>query len=429
MAKTGAATPNTSRIIGIDILRGYAMINVVLYHLWDDIRFLPYPPNWFYEQLGGRIRNGEWSSIPTSLLDIVMRGGFIIATFMMLTGLSLYMATARKGGGIDRLVFWRRRLRQLLVPYWFAIAMVMVVICGIALLQMALHGHGFAYQYHHVTQARWTYVAPGRWELLASIAVLPRAVRSEWLMVPPSVMWFVVLFVQYYLLFPFLAPLLKRFGPARFLLGALAITATAKVALIFFAGGLDHDPAKYLNHSMAIFRGFEFALGMALGYVLVHHRERLTQLVSPPRTIAVLVTTGLALIIAGTMMDDRATYHSAIAAPIIISGVALIALPLITKPAGRLEASAPARLFAWAGLYSYSILIANEPLRLIASFLRVEEIPTGLWWLYLAAYMPATLMLAKPLAPFLGLAPGRRTYSHQEAPAAAQREALATSSA
>jgi peptidoglycan/LPS O-acetylase OafA/YrhL len=273
-------------MIGIDILRGYAMINVVLYHLWDDIRFLPYAPNWYYEQLGWRIRDGEWSSIPTSLLDIVMRGGFIIATFMMLTGLSLYMATARKGGVLDVPTFLRRRLRQLLVPYWFALGMVMVVICSIAVLQMALHGQGFAYQYHHVTQARWSYIAPGRWELMASILVFPRALRSEWLMVPPSVMWFVVLFVQYYLLFPLLLPVLNRFGPPRFLLGALAVTVTAKLVLISAVGGLDQDPAKFLNHSMAIFRGFEFTLGMSLGYLFVHERARLTALVSPRGTVA-----------------------------------------------------------------------------------------------------------------------------------------------
>jgi hypothetical protein len=148
------------------------------------------------------------------------------------------------------------------VPYWFSVAMVMAVIVCIALLQYAVHGGGLLYQYHHVTEAKHADVAPGRWQLIAMVTVVPRLFKDQWLQAPPNVMWFVVLILQYYVLFPVLRSLLHAAGPARFLAVALATTLLAKLLLITFVGGIDHDPAGYLNHCLAPFRLFEFALGM-----------------------------------------------------------------------------------------------------------------------------------------------------------------------
>jgi hypothetical protein len=148
------------------------------------------------------------------------------------------------------------------VPYWFSVAMVMAVIVCIALLQYAVHGGGLLYQYHHVKEAKHADVAPGRWQLIAMVTVVPRLFKDQWLQAPPNVMWFVVLILQYYVLFPVLRSLLHAAGPARFLAVALATTLLAKLLLITFVGGIDHDPAGYLNHCLAPFRLFEFALGM-----------------------------------------------------------------------------------------------------------------------------------------------------------------------
>ena len=93
-----------------------------------------YPAGWFYLRFAGHVRHGDWSSVPTSLLDALISADFRVPMFMMLSGISLYLAAARKGAVIDRLAFFRRRLRQLLVPYWFSVAMVFVVVCVFALL-------------------------------------------------------------------------------------------------------------------------------------------------------------------------------------------------------------------------------------------------------------------------------------------------------
>jgi peptidoglycan/LPS O-acetylase OafA/YrhL len=410
----GDGGPSFGRLVGVDILRGYAILGVVLFHLWDDIRNLDRPASWFYMRLGERIHDGAWSRVPTSLLDAFLAAEYRVPMFMMLSGVSLYMAAARKSGPLNRLSFYHRRLRQLLIPYWFAVALAFVVVCVIAVLQYAMHGQSLLYQYHHVTEARVYDVAPGTWSFIISLTLVPRLFSTGWGDAPPAVMWFVVLHVQYYLLFPFLYVLLNRHKPVPFLLAAFVVTVAAKTALIAGAGGIDRGLAAHLNQTVSIFRVFEFALGMSLGYVLVHHRDRLREAVSAPRTIVAVVAAGLLCVIGGNLIDDGSRYYGAVAAPIVIFGILMMVVPLIVKRPGRIEATAPLRGLAWVGPLSYAVLIANEPLRLIASFLRVEEIPTGLWWLYLVTYVPLTLILARPLASFLGI--GRRTPTAQRMP-------------
>ena len=55
---------------------------------------------------------------------------------------------------------------------------------------------------------------------------------------------------------------------------------------------------------------------------------------------------------------------------------------------------------------SYAILIVNDAMRLVASQLRLEDLPGLLWWTFLVAvYVPASIALAWPLARVLGLFP------------------------
>ncbi len=424
--------PSLDRIAAIDILRGFAIIGVVLNHLWDDIRNHAVPAHWYYARVGWDVRDGEWSRVPTALFEAILRGGYLVPLFMMLSGLSLYMATARKPDSLDIPTFYRRRFRQLIVPYWFAVVLTLSTIIAIAIIQVALHGGGFAYQYHHVTEGRYDYIAPGHWELVASVLLIPRAFSSEWLSSPPPLMWFVVPILQYYLLFPFLLRLIGRIGVARFALTAFAATIAARLALIVFVGPIGDNPARYFAHAFVPFRFFEFALGMSLGYLLVHHRERLREIISRPAIIALMVVAGFAMEITGVLVDERDAYIGAVGAPIVVLGVALLVLPMMLAPARRLEVSAPGRLLAWVGPLSFAVLIASEPIRLVASLLRVEQVPTAFWWLFLVLYFPMTFFLARPIARLLGLgrqAKPARPPAATDAPMATSDDALATAPA
>ena len=118
-----------------------------------------------------------------------------------------------------------------------------------------------------------------------------------------------------------------------------------------------------------------------------------------------LIVGGIAAVITGLLLDERGGYVAVFGTPIVIAGAGAALLPLLHKRPGALEASAPARLFAWVGPMSYAVLIANEPLRLVGSFLLVEGVSGVAWWMFLVAYVPITLAIARPLAGFLGLLP------------------------
>jgi len=114
---------------------------------------------------------------------------------------------------------------------------------------------------------------------------------------------------------------------------------------------------------------------------------------------------GLALFIAGNMIDGVETGHRVILiTPAIALGMSLFFLPLITKAPGRIEAWAPGRLLAWVGVISYTVLIVNEPLRSVTHTMTVENAPLGWQVLWVGVlYIPLTLLVARPLAVLLGL--------------------------
>jgi peptidoglycan/LPS O-acetylase OafA/YrhL len=413
------AGPSAGRNSGINIVRGYLIIGVVLVHLWADIRYTDVRNHEYYVRFGERLVGGEWTRLPTSILDVLFSGGYLIPSFMMLSGLSLYLSTTRHGGIADVGAWMFRRMRLLFVPYWFGVGLVAATIVAIALVQMALHGDTLLYQLKHVTMSKYDYALQGRWEAVATITVIPRAFNYHWLMVPPGILWFVILLAQYYLVFPLLFRGMQRLGAARFVLIALAATVTAKLLLIAFVGALDTQPARHINHVFIPFRWYEFALGMGVGYLLANQREVMRARIGPPAVIAAAALLGLSMEVTGMLLDDRSSAVSAIAAPIVVSGMTLVYLPLFVKEPGRLEATWPALFFAMCGPLSYAIVIANEPLRLVASFLRVEDVPTAFWWAYLVAYIPLTVLLAKPIAALLGIGP--RPAPRTDAPEASGR--------
>src|SRR5262245_47216489 len=114
-----ATAASATRNVGINIVRGFLIIGVVLDHLWSDIRYTAIRNHEYYVRFAERTLGGEWSRLPTSLLDVVFSGGYLIPSFMMLSGTSLYLSTAKYGGIADLGHWLYRRMRLLFVPYWF----------------------------------------------------------------------------------------------------------------------------------------------------------------------------------------------------------------------------------------------------------------------------------------------------------------------
>lgn len=145
-----AAKPDTratGRIVSIDMLRGLAILWVIIFHLWIDINLVALPPADYYHIAWDRVADGAWNSVGTALIDAIARIGFQgVPLFMMLSGLALYMSAARSGGTGPVVPYYIARLRRLLVPYWAGFALCFAAVCGIALLRVWLDGGSFADQ-------------------------------------------------------------------------------------------------------------------------------------------------------------------------------------------------------------------------------------------------------------------------------------------
>lgn len=409
------------RLVAIDILRGLAIMWVVLFHLWGDLEFFPGAPQVYYEQLTNQVRDGAGAwPVFTAFTDLLLRLGFQgVPLFMIISGISLTIAAHRAGDALRWRTFLLQRFRKLLVPYWMGVALTYAVIAGIAWRQAELGSGSFSDQFTGgVTISRATVISIDWNVAIASVALVPRLARAEWFFAPQLALWFVGLIAQYYLLFPVLLFIMRRLGVLPFLLLTLAITVGANAWIIDQYGAPEFK--FYLVTGWAPFRLFEFTFGMAVGWLLVApDARRWLSLARNPLLIFGALAIGFAAHTAGDLMIGRWTvrYWQSLALPLSTLGLGLLVLPLLVKPESRVDRTLPIRALTTIGVMSYAVLIVNDPMRIVASQLRVEGVSDVVWWTFLAAiYLPLSIALAWPLAHLLGLMPKRA--SRRRAPAA-----------
>lgn len=417
---------DSGRLPSIDILRGIAIMWVVLFHIWGDIKFFPGAPKNYYQSLIDQARDGAGAwRVFTAFTDVIFRIGFEgVPLFMMISGLSLTVAAYRAGGSLNWPRFFVQRFRKLLLPYWAGVAMTFGVIALIAWRQLQLEGGTFNDHFTGgVTISMLTPVTIDRGVVFASIALVPRLLDDRWFFAPQLALWFVGLLAQYYLLFPLLFIIMKRIGVIAFLLLTFAITAGSN----WWA--LDQYAILELRFRLvtgwAPFRLIEFTAGMAMGWLLVApEAERWLRLARRWFVVVPVLVLGLVAHTAGDLMIGNWSLGSwqALALPLATAGLALLALPLVVKRPGRLTLSVPARAIATVGVMSYGILIMSDAMRLVASQIRVEQPPDAVWWTFLVAvYVPASVILAWPLCRVFGLMPlpARRAAEPATRPVAA----------
>ena len=405
-----AVRPANVRIVAIDVVRGLAILWVILYHLWTDVHsFEVGTVSSRFHAVPDAIADLDPVGTAEAIFHAVLRVGYLgVPLFMILSGLSLTLAALRREFDLRSApAFLRWRLRRVMVPYWFGWAYTIACFALIALWQVIQFGRfGFLHYWwegtltipHRAGEFVSNPLAGGN--IWAGLLLVPRILRDEWQFAPEGSLWFVLLIVQYYLLFPFLLVALRRVGAALFLTGTLVVTLVSLNLVLAIDGNLSR--LHRVLDMGAPFRLFEFGLGMTAGYLLTLRPALVRQAARGVVALPLAVGGGALVVIGSTMRLDTPALSGTIVQPMVALGLSLLFLPLAFKRPGRLERGGPGRAVAWVGVISYAVLIANEPLRDVTLRLRLQQSSFDFVWVWLL-YLPLTFAIAWPVARFLGL--------------------------
>ena len=339
--------PDRGRLSGLDGLRGFAALYVLLGHCW----LLSYP--------GFPANHGPYWS------GSLMFGHLAVVFFLVVSGFSLAVGPARAGwrlpGGVG--LFARRRAWRILPPYWAALAFSLIVAWMIVP------------QPHSVSPPASTVAVYGL--MLQDVAVAPT---------PNGAFWSIAVEAELYVVFPLLLLLRRRLGgPAMVALATLPVVALG-LLVPRVASVSPVDKLSWLTPQLAPL----FALGLAGAGVLVA-RERIRRLPWPWLAALAAVPVLAVVIGAGTVWTVRHYFWIDLAiAPALV--MLLVAVSTGRPPAlVRLLDTGPVK---GLGRFSYSLYLVHLPIVVAVSRTLTghDLVPRGL------PLFLVTLVVAVPLS-------------------------------
>ena len=416
-AHAPAAPAQGGRLVSIDILRGLAILWVILFHLWADMTHHLDRGDLFVAVREQMYDGKPWLALRTAGEVLLSQGNLGVALFMMLSGLSLTLNAYRR----DEPPIWHgyvTRFRRVVPVYWAGFFLFLATIAAIALIQTLLDGHSYGYQWSHVTVAAEAPVRVGWADAMWALSIFAWVFRDKpdvtngvlTLPAPVNSLWFVQLLLAYYLLFPFALRLERRIGPWNFALVGVALAVGARAAFVPWShDGLDPLYAVRYLWALFPFRLSEFFLGMSLGHLLATRHDDVGAWLRRGVDTAGFVALGVALVVTGLLLAAKGDVQLIASDVVVHAGLALVIMPLLFKAPGRLETSVVARALVSLGVVSFTALIVNDMMRYVASFLRTEHVSGPAWWFFLVVvYVPGGTLLAYPLASAFGLLPSQR---------------------
>jgi peptidoglycan/LPS O-acetylase OafA/YrhL len=344
--------PDRPRLAGLDGLRGFAALYVLLDHCW----LLTYP--------GFPHDNGPW------WLGWLMFGHLAVVFFLVVSGFSLGVGPARAGWRLGSTArYARRRAWRILPPYWAALVFSLVVAWAITP------------QPHSGPPTAGTVAVYGL--LLQDLAVVPT---------PNGAFWSIAVEAELYVVLPLLLLLRRRLGAAGTL--ALATLPVVGLGLLGLAATPPTDKLTGLTPQLAPL----FALGLvAAGITVAGPRVRrlpwpwLAALAAAP-VIALAAATG------SVWTADHFFWIDLALGP----AMALLLVAVTTGrpvPLVRLLDTRPVRAL---GSFSYSLYLIHLPVVTVVSRTigRHHLVSPGLptFFLTFAIAVPAALLLARGFA-------------------------------
>ena len=358
----GEVVPVMKRLLWIDITKGLAILWVVYFHFFKtyaDSAPSPMAGNF----IAGVAGEHGWDSIGSAIQTVakvvwyaISGCGFhAVGLFIIISGWSLAAATAKREAKapIEWGAWYRSRFIRLYPMYWLAHLVYLV----------------------SPFQER---LEPIDWRFLISLTGLRFIDISMNFMYLNAAWWYFSMLIQLYLLFPLLYLGMRKLGLTGFLLVAFAVGFGTRYLLI----NVWHAEGQWILGGIALSRLPEFALGIVLGMLHLHHAERVEKWL--------LGGTGLVL---GLVLYYFAPFFYSGPTPYVLADLwtGTCCFLAVVGVSGLLEKwSLAAKWIGLVGLFSYGVYLIHQPY-VIWLGLRIRELPP---WAFLAICVPVLIALS-----------------------------------
>jgi peptidoglycan/LPS O-acetylase OafA/YrhL len=356
-ALTGGATMSDhGRLASIDVLRGLAVLAVIVSHLPYSNALSSTPDTL-----------GLHAALPGSVTQWTQFGQYGVHLFLVLSGFCIHLRWVRSAtpdAQIDFWPFWKRRLRRLYPPYFVAL---------IATLFALFVFHGvLGGTWHGGVAAAFGYGSSQLLALdLALLVLLLHNVNGAADRVGNGPFWSLALEEQLYLLYFPLIALRKRFGWSVTFAVTLATSAAWRVG----TGGLTPEIKWSL---LGPARWFEWMLG-ALAVEAHYGRVKVPGWVRHP---AHLTVAAVAAIASDPPRHWFPGSHTSMFTDLLFGWFFFALVHTVTQSA-RAEAAARSnavlRALVSVGVASYSLYLTHQPTLVVAKWLALKlHLPVGL---------------------------------------------------
>jgi len=369
----------------LDGLRGLAALQVVLGHAVMQIHWGSAPPSGFI-------------GVATWLMSFAREA---VAVFIVLSGFCLMLPVVRRDGVLQggALLFFKRRARRILPPYFFALGLSLLLIWTLIGLK---------------TQTHWDVALPADGKAILSHLLLVQDLFHDTSARINHVMWSISVEWRIYFLFPLLVLLWRRAGAVSATLIALVSSYTLLRWLHF--DWLNTGPFGLCPQFLGL-----FALGM-LGAGVAHSKEPTLTRVRDAVPWALVAIVALA----GAIVTREAKLLGGRALPWYLRDylLGLFSMSLMVSAAVSPQRPVP-RFLAWKpvaflGTFGYSLYLMHAPfLQVITQYLLVPLglPPAAAFFLLVLLGTPVVVLLCHGFyllceRPFLnprGAEPGRTT--------------------
>jgi peptidoglycan/LPS O-acetylase OafA/YrhL len=349
-AAAGGRSADSGRLLGLDGVRGFAALYVVVFHCWL-LTFHGFPAN----------PGPVW-------LGWLLYGHLAVVAFITLSGFSLALSPARNGwrlGGTAR--FARRRAWRILPPYWAALVFSLMIAWAVTP------------QPHSGPPTGRSVVVYGL--LLQDFVVAP---------LPNGAFWSIAVEAELYLIMPLLLLIRRRVGAVTLL---AAVTVPVVAINVLFPSGSPVDKLGGLTPQFAPL----FAVGL-VGAGVLGAGERIRRL--PWHWLAALAAAAVVLlmVVNGSVWTVRNYFWIDLA---VAPAIAMLLAAVVTgrpAPLVWLLATRPVRSL---GTISYSLYLIHLPIVVVITRKITEpHVAPGLpaFWVTLALAVPISVLTARLFA-------------------------------